>query len=462
MNYQDFIEKKLESLPPSGFNAEIKMGGLFPHQYDLTKWALRRGKAAIFADTGLGKTRIQVKWAESVTNQTKGKILILCPLSVANQTINEAKLLGVKIHHAHENSDIKDGINISNYGRMHKFDASQFIAIILDESSIIKHHDSKTLRYLLTEFAKVPYKLCLTATPSPNDFTELGTHAEFLGVMTQSEMLSEFFIHDGGETQKWRLKGHAKHEFWRWVSSWGAMVKSPSDLGHDASLYNLPPIEIMQHTVITELRQGQIFAKEAQTLTDRRNARRDSIGDRVKLCAEIVNKSTDIWIIWCELNSEGDELKKAIPGSVEIRGSDLENIKEKNLDDFADGKIRVLITKPKIAGFGLNWQHCHHMAFVGVTDSFEAYYQSVRRCWRFGQKNIVNVHLIVSDTEGAVANNLKRKEQDAKTMADSLILEVIESVKNNVVGFKKEVNQYNSDKKITIPKFIGVINNECN
>lgn len=454
MDYSEFINKKLSHIPPSGLSAKVRIDELFPHQVDLSNWSLSRGRSAIFADTGLGKMRMEIAWADAVNFYTGHDVLILCPLAVAAQIVMEGERVGVKINHSHDDSEILPGINITNYDRLHKFDCDRFGAVVLDESGCIKHHNSKTLDTLLTSFARTPFKLCGSATPAPNDFTELGTHAEFLGIMSRTEMLSEFFVHDGGETQKWRLKGHAKADFWKWVSSWAAMVRSPADLGYDASMYELPPMTVTQHTIETELEHGQLAPVLAATLMDRKKARRMSITDRAKKCADLVNADNDYWVVWCELNSEADELRRLIPDAVEIRGSDTEQSKEKNLIDFANGNIRVLITKSKIAGWGLNWQHCNKMAFVGVTDSFESYYQSVRRCWRFGQKREVSVHVFCADTEGAVMENLKRKEMDANIMADELTSLVAESVKNEVLGSDRETNVYLPSEKILIPNFL--------
>ena len=455
MSYQAFINQKLQFIPPSGIDAVTDIESLFPHQRDLVNWSLKRGRSAIFADTGLGKSRMQIAWADAVAKQTGGDILILAPLAVAAQTIDEGNQIGIGITHVHDDADIKPGINITNYDRLHKFDCSRFIGVVLDESSIIKHHDSKTLSALLAAFEKTPFKLCATATPAPNDFTELGTHAEFLGIRSRAEILAEFFVHDGGSTQTWRLKGHAKHDFWRWVASWGAMLRSPDDLGYDASMYQLPPLKIEQHTIKTDpLENGQLFAIEAQTLTERRIARKNSLEERVSQCAELVNSSDDVWVIWCDLNAEADALRESIPDAVEIRGSDTEAEKERRLHNFSAGKIRVLISKPKICGWGLNWQHCHHIAFVGVTDSFEAYYQAVRRCWRFGQKHPVNVHIFAADTEGAVVNNLRRKESDALAMAVNLTREVAGQVKANLRGTAKEQNDYRCSIPIRFPGFL--------
>jgi hypothetical protein len=395
---------------------------------------------------------MQLQWAQNVP----GPVLILAPLAVAEQTVEEGAAIGLRVEHHKEQPEAVPKITITNYERLHKFDPAEFSGVVLDESSIIKHHDSKTLSLLLDAFRHMRYKLCATATPAPNDWTELGTHAEFLGVCTRSEMLSEFFVHDGGETQVWRLKGHAKHAFWKWVSSWGALVRSPADLGFDGRLYELPRLTVEQHTIYSdqEAPQGMLFALEAQTLMERRNARRNSVQGRVDACAAMANRG-GAWVVWCELNAESEMLTKAIDGAVEVRGSMTTDQKEKALSDFADGRARVIVTKPSIAGFGLNWQHCNQMAFVGVTDSFESYYQAVRRCWRFGQKNPVTVHIFASELEGAVVSNLQRKERDARAMSESLASETSASVRENVLGTSRATNVYGADKAVNVPSFLG-------
>lgn len=460
--YEQFISQKLAGWSPVGFEYDGPLGGgLFPHQDALVRWSLRMGRSAIFADTGLGKTRMQLEWADIVSKREDAPILILAPLAVAEQTAEEGASIGVDVRHVRDGSDIERtdtaGLYITNYDRLHRFDTSAFIGVVLDESSIIKHHDAKTLAKLLEAFQWTKYRLCATATPAPNDWTELGTHAEFLGICTRSEMLSEFFVHDGGETQVWRLKGHARRDYWKWVSTWAAMIRSPADLGFDASAYELPPMEIQQISVGTdaEAPEGMLFALEASTLSERRNARKDSLHHRVDACAERVNDSAKPWIIWCELNAEADALLSAIPDAVEVRGSDTAEKKERALSDFAHGRIRVLVTKPKIAGFGLNWQHCRNVAFVGVSDSFESYYQAVRRCWRFGQTQQVNVFLFVSELEGAVISNLQRKERDALAMFESLTSETADAVRSAVLGSSRQSNVYKARTSLVLPSFIG-------
>lgn len=456
-SYSAFVSQKLSTVSLTGLASipSLSNMALMPHQRDLVRWALRRGRCAIFADTGLGKTRMQLAWANEVHKATGHSVLILAPLAVAAQTVIEGNAIGVTVTHCREPEDVRPGVNITNYDRLHKFDAGEFGAVVLDESSCIKHHDTKTLAQLLTAFADTPFKLCATATPAPNDWTELGTHAEFLGICSRSEMLAEYFVHDGGETQVWRLKGHARAQFWKWVSMWGAMVRKPSDLGHDDTAYILPPLNVSEHIVRTEGNTaGMLFALEAQTLSERRDARRASMDDRVAACASIVNADVQPWIVWCDLNAESAALVKAIDGSVEITGSDDADLKERRLADFAAGRIRVLVSKPSICGWGLNWQHCARMSFVGVTDSFEAYYQAVRRCWRFGQSREVMVHIFASHLEGAVLANLKRKEAAALDMGEQLSKETRDAVREEVFGSERKTNPYNAKTRIAAPSWL--------
>jgi hypothetical protein len=454
--YADFLSAKFRAHTPSGFDYAERGLPMFSHQLDLVRWATRRGRSAIFADTGLGKTRMQLAWADAVVRHTGGSVLILAPLAVGEQTVEEASSIGISAKHCREASDLAAGVNVTNYERLHKFDARSFSGVVLDESSVIKHHDAKTFRLLTDAFMATPYKLCATATPAPNDWTELGTHAEFLGIRSRTEMLAEFFTHDGGETQVWRLKGHARRAFWQWVASWGAVIRTPSDLGYDDGGYKLPALSVSEHHVDHEVAplEGQLFAAEAQTLMERRAARRDSMEARVQACAAMVNGNYEPWIVWCELNAEGDALRAAIPGAVEIRGADDVDTKERRLSDFAHGRTRVLITKPSIAGWGLNWQHCARVAFVGVTDSFEAYYQAVRRCWRFGQSRPVDVHLFVSESEGAVLANLQRKERDAAEMGRMLAAETGDAVRASIRGASRETNSYQPSRPIAVPAFL--------
>lgn len=459
MSYQEFVSRKLETIAPAGLAEPFTLpDSLFPMQRDLVSWALRRGRSAIFADTGLGKSRMQIAWADEVARRTGGDVMILAPLAVAAQTVAEGASIGVSITHCREPEDVQPGINIVNYDRIHKFDCSVFTGVVLDESSVIKHHTARTFDQLVQAFGRTPYRLCATATPAPNDWTELGTHAEFLGVCTRAEMLAEFFVHDGGETQVWRLKGHARHMFWRWVSQWGACVRKPSDLGYDDSAYRLPPLLETEHLVDVDdgalIEDGMLFALEASSLMERRAARKESMDARVAACAAMVNADEQPWIIWGEYNAETEALAKLIPGAVEIAGSDKPDVKEQRLADFAAGKIRVLVSKPSICGWGLNWQHCARMAFVGVSDSFEAYYQAVRRCYRFGQSREVHVHLFSSQLEGAVLANLRRKQQDAIAMGESLAAETAAAVRAAIHGTKRQTNEHNASRAVKAPSWL--------
>jgi superfamily II DNA or RNA helicase len=457
MSYEALLTRKLAAHQSSGITRSVSLpDSLFPHQRALTGWALKRGRAAIFADTGLGKTRMELAWAKAVCDYTNKPVIILAPLAVAAQTAKEGALIGIPANVCREATDLRDGINITNYDRLHKFDPSIFGGVVLDESSIIKHHDAKTFTTLTEAFKHTPFKLPATATPAPNDWTELGTHAEFLGVCTRAEMLAEFFTHDGGDTSVWRLKGHAREAFWRWVCSWGALIRKPSDLGFDDAAYSIPELMLHEHTVDTELAtNGMLFAMEAQTLSERRHARKMSLEDRVTECAKRVNaESGEPWVVWCDLNDESKALTREINGAVEITGSDDADLKEERLQAFAAGKFRVLVSKPSICGWGLNWQHSARMAFVGVTDSYEAYYQAVRRCWRFGQKRPVHVHIFASKAEGAVVANLKRKEKEAQLMAESLSAETHEAVMCEVTGMERQTNSYNAAHPVAVPTFM--------
>ena len=359
MKYQKFLQSKLATVPPAGLEPKEPSSLLFPFQRDIVKWALRRGRACIFADCGMGKTFMQLSWAE----QIPGNVLILAPLAVAAQTYMEGKKLGIEVRYCRNQKQVMPGtITITNYEMVEEFEPAKFDGVVLDESSIIKHFDGKFRNLLIQRFAKTPYRLACTATPAPNDHMELGNHAEFVGAMTRTEMLSMFFVHDGGDTSKWRLKGHAEQDFWRWVCSWAVMIRKPSDLGYDDGQFILPPMHIHDVMVEHEVKGDFLFAMEAQTLQERIAARRDSVAARVDKCAELVTASNEPWLIWCNLNSEADAIEDAINDAVQVKGSDSPQDKAEQLQAFSDGQIRVLVTKPSIAGFGMNWQHCRNVA----------------------------------------------------------------------------------------------------
>lgn len=418
MSYSEVIDAKRRAHVPSGFAHEPPTGPLFPHQRDLVRWACKLGKAAVFADTGLGKTRIQLAWANAVAGHTDGTVLVLAPLAVGAQTIAEASEMGVGI----------DGrIQVLNYERLHHIDPCDYSGVVLDESSILKSYDGKTRTALIDAFQRTPYRLACTATPAPNDHTELGNHAEFLGVCTRQEMLAEYFVHDGDSSaaRGWRLKGHARAEFWRWVSTWACMVRLPSDLGHDDSRYLLP--ELRQHeervSVEAEPEQGMLFALPAMGLADVRKARRDTLDARCDKAAEIARRPGQC-IVWCELNDESSAVADAVADAVEVTGSMDPDKKAEAMMAFARGDIRALVTKPSIAGFGMNWQRCSRMVFVGSTYSYEQYYQAVRRCWRFGQTKAVDVHLVITNLDGHVVRTLMGKADAADAMAREMMASV--------------------------------------
>ena len=417
-DYGEFLAGKLLSIPATGLTVVPPLHeALFPFQRDITAWALRRGRAAIFADCGLGKTIMQLEWARHVP----GRVLILAPLAVAGQIEREGIKFGLPVRYRREPTD--DHVTVTNYELLHRFDPSVYTGVVLDESSILKAFDGATRNLIVDSFRQTPYRLACTATPAPNDYTELGNHVEFLGIMTRAEMLATFFVHDSSKTQDWQLKGHATTEFWRWLASWAVMLRKPSDLGYEDDGFILPALEIVSQVVeSTETIEGFLLPIEAVTLDERRAARKASIGGRVELCRALVAaEPSEPWLIWCNLNAESAALAAAIPGAVEVRGSDSVDEKEAALSGFADGRIKVLVTKPSIAGHGMNWQHCARMAFVGLSDSWEQYYQAIRRCWRFGQTRPVVAHLITATAEGQVLTNIRRKEADAARMFAELV-----------------------------------------
>jgi DNA modification methylase len=449
-SYTQFLERKRIVAESRGLTPDEPRADLFPFQRDIVKWALRRGRSALFEDCGLGKTPQQLEWADQVAAKTDKPVLLVAPLAVSSQTIREGEKFGIRVSAATGQAEVgRNGIWITNYEKLLHFpDASMFGGIVLDESSILKGFDGKTRRRI-TDFASViPYRLCATATPAPNDHMELGNHAEFLGVMRLQEMLATFFVHDGGDTSKWRLKGHAQDKFWEWVASWAVCIRRPSDLGYEDEGFRLPKLHMHQHTVkVATATDGFLFAMEGQTMMERNTARRESIEERVAECAAIVNASSDPWVVWCNLNAESEAIAEAIHDAVEITGSDAPEYKEKALMDFSAGRSRVIVTKPSIAGFGLNWQHCAHMAFVGLSDSYEQLYQATRRCWRFGQKREVHCHIITAETEGAVVRNIERKEKQAALMAEGIVEHMKRISEENIKGTSRNSTKYARDVK---------------
>jgi DNA modification methylase len=421
MDYHDFLKSKVKRIQESGFEVDALNPMLFDFQNYIVRRALKAGRFAIFADCGLGKTLMQIEWANRVTQHTHKPVLILAPLAVSGQTIHEGYKFHIKIDKWFEElndlSAIPEGIYITNYEQLDKVDCSFFSGIVLDESSILKNFEGAIRNKVIDGFKDTPYKLACTATPSPNDPMELGNHAEFLNVMSRTEMLAMYFVHDGGETAKWRLKGHSEHVFWDWVSSWAVMLSKPSDLGFSAEGYDLPALNLIERTIKTKQRNnGMLFNDVAVSATDFNQELRITKVERLEQVIDIVNKSTENFIIWIKQNEEGDYLRKMIPDAIEVKGSDSVEYKEDKLLGFAENKFRVLITKSKIAQFGLNYQNCHNQIFASLDFSFEALYQSIRRSYRFGQDHPVNIYLLTTDTMQNVIQSIKNKQRQFEDM----------------------------------------------
>lgn len=446
-DYEVFLDAKKFSPVISGMGCAPELNpAMFPHQRDVCKWALHLGRAAAFLGTGMGKSLIELEWARCVYEHTGVPVLLLAPLAVAYQMVTEGQKFGIHTKYCKSPEDAGDEhIVVTNYERMEAFAAADFSGVVLDESSILKSFDGATRTALIDKFRNTPYRLAATATPAPNDHMELGNHAEFLGVMTATEMLSMFFTHDGGETQKWRLKGHARAEFWKWVCSWAVNIRKPSDAGYDDGPFILPPLEYHEHIIQVDTpSEGMLFAMPAVTLNERLAARRSTIEDRVAKVAEIVMapSRSETWLIWTNLNKEGEAIRKAIPAAIEIEGADTAEYKASTSLQFAQGEIPILVSKPSILGFGVNYQVCSHMIFAGVNDSWEQFFQAVRRCWRFGQTQPVHVHIIAASTEGNVLENLKRKEREANQMADEMVQNMQDLTRMNLRGTKRTESTY--------------------
>lgn len=435
MDYTDYLTRKMNVGADSGFEPTFMPEALFDFQVALTEWAVRKGRAGIFADCGLGKTAMQLVWAENVARHTGKRVLILTPLAVSAQTIQEAEKFGIEASRSRE-GEMSGRILVTNYERLQHFNPEDFAGVVCDESSILKAFDG-TRRHQITDFMrKVPYRLLATATAAPNDYIELGTSSEALGYLGHMDMLGKFFRNEQnnsatrmfyGEAPKWRLKGHAGESFWRYVAFWARACRKPSDLGFDDGRFILPPITETQHVVDSIKKpEGWLFPVTAVTLEEQRDERKRTISERCEQVANMVNPTGAPALVWCHLNEEARALRQLIPDAVEISGSDSEDRKESAFTDFATGNLRVLITKPKIGAWGLNFQNCSHVTFF-PSHSFEQYYQAVRRCWRFGQKNPVQVDIVLTESERRVMDNLQRKAGQASEMFNSLVAEMQEA-----------------------------------
>lgn len=465
--YETFLSGKSPAAPPSGLSTVPPLpAALKPFQQAITGWALRRGRAALFEGTGLGKTLQQLAWAQAVVNEEDARVLVLTPLAVAEQTVAEAAKFGIgSVAYAADRHVARTDIVVTNYERFEKFDITQFAGIVADESGVLKSVDGATRKMLTEACAETPWKLCCTATPAPNDYAELGQHAEFLGVMTAKEMLSMFFVHDGSVRANddtagadgWRLKRHAERDFWRWLASWSVMIRHPSDLGFVEPGYDLPPLNLQQITVAADYKPtaGMLFPMAASSLSERIGVRKDTAAARVAAAVEIVNREpNEPWLVWCNLNSEADAIERLLPTALQVAGRHPIETKVDRLLGFKDGRPPILVSKGSIAGHGLNWQHCSRMIFVGLTDSFESVYQSIRRCWRFGQSRPVDVYFVASELEGAVVANLQRKERAYDAMLDAMAGHMRSLMQETVIGGRNASPAYNPQKPMETPAWL--------
>jgi superfamily II DNA or RNA helicase len=434
--YTDFLDSKTGLEVGNGFEPYWIPDFLYGFQKDVVKWALRQGRGAIFADCGLGKTPMQLVWAENVRRETDKPVLILTPLAVAAQTEWEAEKFCVEAGRSTDGS-VAGGITIANYHRLHYFDPDDFGGVVLDESSILKSFDG-AYKTQITEFMKrVEFRLLATATAAPNDYVELGTSSEALGYLGHVDMLGRFFrnaqnnvaqrrMH--GKAMMWRFKGHAEGQFWRWVCSWARALRKPSDLGYDDDKFNLPPLTETEHLIeANTTRDGMLFDLPASGLWEEREEMRRTIAERCEFAANVANSTTDPVVVWCHYNDEGDALTRAIPDSEQVKGSDSPEKKESRLAAFGSGDLRVLVTKPKIGAWGLNWQHCNRMIYF-PSHSYEQYYQAVRRCWRFGQERPVTVDIVTTEAGSNIMENLKRKSDKASEMFASLVAHMNDAI----------------------------------
>lgn len=437
-NYAAFLAAKAQLDSDGGFDPVFMPDALYPFQVALVEWAVRKGRGALFADCGLGKTPMQLAWAENVARHTGGRVLIVTPLAVSHQTVREGEKFGIEVRRS-DDGTAHNGITVTNYERLHLFDPTDFVGTVCDESSAIKAFHGKR-RSIVTDFMrKQPYRLMATATAAPNDWIELGTTSEALGELNRTDMLGRFFKNDEGSSvvtasakwvgqrptgdrgQGWRLKGHAVDHFWRWVASWSRALRSPADIGFPDDSFNLPPLIEREHLVVARtIAPGQLFAMPAIGLHEQREEMRRTIDERCETAAALVNDTGKPAIVWCHLNDEGDRLAGLIPDGVQVAGRDSDQHKEDTIEDFLAGNVRVLISKPKIFGWGLNLQHCAHMTFF-PSHSYEAYYQAVRRCWRFGQQSPVTVDVVTTEGGRDIMENMQRKKEQAGEMFSQLV-----------------------------------------
>lgn len=461
MDYQEFIARKRKPIPSIGFDVDESTlnGRLMDWQKRIVRWAIKRGRAALFEDCGMGKTFQQLEWARVVYDRTQKPVVIHCPVGVRHQTKREAEKFGVKCDVAvvDDASEVISGINLVNYEKIHRFSDVDFGGVVLDESSILKGLNTKTREVLTDRYAGVAFKLACTATPAPNDSMELGNHSEFLGVCNTTDMLNRFFYHDSGDTSKWVLRPHGKSDFWAWVSQWAICIGKPSDIGGKDDGFDLPELCVTRHIVEVDSddpSNGMLFNVAGLTATSIHEEKRLTCNARAQKTADILASGDGPCVIWCDTNYEADALVKLIPNAIDVRGSMKDSLKEKALRDFSDGIIPVLISKPSIAGMGMNWQHCNRMIFAGLSYSFEQYYQAIRRCWRFGQQRPVTAHIVLADSESAISSAIARKESDFDAMRCGMAEAMRESTLDQF-GLREGKRDYVSSGSFQLPGFLG-------
>jgi len=456
--YGEFLRNKQRQLKPMGFEASGDLcESLHEWQADVVRWALKRGRAALFEECGLGKTLQQLEWARCVHEHTELPVVVHCPVGVRQQTKREASKFAIRcpVEVVDRPAHIVDGINLVNYEKLHHFEEQRWGGVVLDESSILKSFTGKIKRSLIDRYADAPYRLACTATPAPNDYMELGNHADFLGVMPSNEMLSRWFINDTMKAGGYRLKTHGAGDFWRWVSTWATCLSQPSDIGGCDEGYHLPELIEREHVVeVSEasVPAGQLFATSGISATTIHKSKRHSTQERSAKVAELVmSEPGESWIIWCDTNYESDALVKSIPQSVQIRGSDSDSVKEAKLLAFANGDCMRFVSKPSLSGFGMNWQHCSRVAFVGLSYSFEQYYQAVRRTWRFGQTRSVHVHIVVTDAEYAANKAVQKKQAQFAVMQTAMADAMQNAIGTDTTELEREV--YDAKQPMEIPQW---------
>jgi hypothetical protein len=462
-DYASFLASKRRLPPSSGFGcaAGDVSADLFDFQRHITAWSVRRGRSAVWASTGLGKTRIQAEWLRLVRARAGGHGLILAPLAVAAQTVREAARIGITIRYVRDDGEAAEalaggcGAVITNYDRLHLIDPARYSAVVLDESSILKAYSGTTKRALVAAFTATPYRLCCTATPAPNDLEELCNHADFLGVMSPAEMRSTFFIADSrGEFMKYRIKGHAERAFYDWLASWAIACRTPADLGFDDSAYLLPELRITDHVIETGwAADGELFTPRLEGVTQRAQVRKDTLAARAARAVELITAEPgEQWLAWCGMNAEADAITAAVPGAVNVQGSDDPDVKADRL--LAEGRLQVLVTKPSLAGFGLNLQSCARMVFCGLSDSYEMYHQAIRRCWRFGQHRPVDVHIVLADAERAIAGNVRAKERRSADMTAGLVAAIAQENRRELFAGTSKGDSFEPGRDIALPDWL--------